>query len=195
MKKLILVLFLGLFTLAVFSQERTVTKDVKKGFTYYKYTGTSADTLIETNQDTIDIVFQLELSQRISKIAVKSRFDVISGADTTVAISVDGKLFSDDSYTSIINSTLSDAVTADNTVKTVSTTFTESLSSAAYVMLTDTTGLSGYPADSISVPSYTITATPADYSYRYIRVRYIIQGDDSVGTGIKIDEVELKVYL
>jgi hypothetical protein len=66
----------------------------------------------------------------------------------------------------------------------------------------------GYPADSISVPSYTIaipadtlefpeqsiTIADTDITYRFYRVRYIIQGDDSVGTGIKIDEVEFKIY-
>jgi hypothetical protein len=36
--------------------------------------------------------------------------------------------------------------------------------------------------------------TPFDQTYRYYRIRYILQGNDSVGTGIKIDEVEFKLY-
>ena len=36
--------------------------------------------------------------------------------------------------------------------------------------------------------------TPFDKSYRYYRVRYIIKGDDSVGTGILIDDIEIKLY-
>ena len=45
-----------------------------------------------------------------------------------------------------------------------------------------------------AVAEQTTTVTPVDYSYRFIRVRYIIQGDDSVGDGIKLDEVELKLF-
>lgn len=248
MKKLLTLLFIGLISFTVYSQERTVTKDVRPDRTYYKYTGVAADTLISTNQDTIDLVFQIELKERITKIAVKSRFDVVSGADTTVAISVDGKIFSDDSYTSVIASTLSGAVTANNTVKTVNTTFTEAHVITAYDVakpsftstiaafdvskpsFTSTIAAFDVPftnvaagtadtlefpqqtitigadtlefpqqtitigADTLEFPQQSITVTPADYSYRYIRVRYIIQGDDSVGTGIKIDEVELKLW-
>lgn len=221
MKRLIILLVLGLFAFSVTAQERTVTKDVPKGNTYYKYVGTSSDVLLPTTRDTIDLVFQLELTEKISKIAVKSRFDVVAGADTTVAISVDGKLFSDDSYTNVIASALSTEVSADNVVKTVSTTYTESHSVTAFNVVKDALTITNaafdvpftnpsagtadtleFPsqtltvdADTLEFPTQTVTVTPADYSYRYIRVRYILQGNDSVGTGIKIDEVELKVYL
>ena len=220
MKKFITFLLISLFAVSVFAQERTVSKDLPKGHTYYKYNGTSADTLIYTNQDTIDLIFQVELSDRVTKVAVKSRFDVIAGADTTVAITVSGKNFTDGSYTDIINSTLSSAVSANNTVKVVNTTYTETnvtaafnLTEAAYnsaVAAHDIpfTNPTAGTADTLEVGTYNIvnaehviaaaqqttTVTPADFSYRYYRVRYIIQGNDSVGTGIKIDEVEFKVY-
>lgn len=210
------------------AQERTISKigstnALSESKTLYTYTAVSADTLTATNQDTIDLVLEYRGNKKIKKIAVKSRFDIIAGADTTVAITVSGKDFADaTTYTDVITSTLSGAVTANNTVKIVSTTAGQTNTVAAYnvakdafnltvsthVLLTDTAGLMGYPADSISVPSYTIaipadtlefpeqsiTIADTDITYRFYRVRYIIQGDDSVGTGIKIDEVEFKIY-
>lgn len=217
MKNLIL-LFCLVFSFSLFAQEREVEKNMGSG-TYYKYTGTAADTLTDTNQDTIDFVLENRGPGYVRKISVKSRFDVIDGADTTVAISVFGKEFEDDAtYVQIIASTLSDAVAADNTVKIVSADYTETTASyasttAQYIstagvdtLLTDTTGLSGYPADSIISTGYAITnaaqtmtnatqtVTPLDKSYRFYRVRYIIEGDDATGTGIKIDEIEFKLY-
>jgi len=220
MKKLLIFLFLAVISLSVFSQERTVTKKMREGYTYYKYSGVAADTLIYTNQDTIDIVFQVGFDERISKIEVKSKFDTIDGADTTVAISVYGKNFEDGTYAQMIASTLSSAVTTDDVVKVLSGAYTETHVTAAY-NLTEAayngavsafdipfTNPSAGTADTLEVPSFnvvnashlvavaeqTTTVTPVDYSYRFIRVRYIIQGDDSVGDGIKLDEVELKLF-
>lgn len=173
------------------AQERTISKTMRENATYYKYSGTAADTLTPTNQDTIDFVLQFRNDNYVKKIAVKSRFDMITTADTTVAISVDGKEFEDHTtYTSVIASSLSDAVTANNTVAVdVNDPYNVV---AAHTLLTDTTGLSGYPADSIAVPSYNVT--PFDKSYRFYRFRYILSGNDATGTGVKIDEIEVKFY-
>lgn len=184
MKKIFLFLGFVLFAIGLMAQERTVNVTVPSGNTYYKYSGTAADTLKATTQDTIDVVFWFRVDEYIEKVAVKARFDVISGADTTVALTVSGKEFSDHTtYTDVIASTTSSAVTANNTVLVV--TSDPYTVEAQYVTGRVTAG------DTINVAH---SHTPFDKSYRYYRCRFILQGDDSVGTGIKLDEVEIKLY-
>jgi len=188
MKKIIL--FLSLITLAFAcgnpskAQERTISKTMPTGTYYYKYTGVAADTLKATNQDTIDFVITYQSPEYIQKIAVKTRFDIIAGADTTVSTSVYGKEFSDDAtYVSVIGATTSSAVTANNTVQI--------LTCDPYTLE------AGYVTGRVAAGDTTNVAhnhTPFDFSYRVFRIRYILQGNDSVGTGIKIDEIEFKVY-
>jgi len=205
MKKIIFLLAIVLLAVQGMAQERTVNLTIPNEGTYINYTGASADTLIATNQDTLDIVVRYNGPGYVRKVAVKSRFDVIAGADTTVSVSVFGKEFSDDAtYVEIIAAANSSAVTANNVVQILTSDWTEVTATfnstvAAHTMLTDTTGLSAYPADSTVVPSHVIanaaqTVTPPDKSYRYFRVRYIINGDDNVGTGILLDDFEFKVY-
>lgn len=187
------------------AQERTVTKQMSKNTTYYEYTGTSADTLVSTNQDTIDFVLEYRNSSHVKKIAIKSKYDLIGLADTTVAVSVFGREFEDDAtWVQIIASAVGSDVNADNTVQVLTSDYTETYGSylstvAAHKLASDTTGYKYYPADTISVPSYAITnaaqtITPLDKSYRQYRIRYIIQGESALGSGVKIDEIEFKVY-
>lgn len=175
------------------AQDKTVTRYLKSGFYYDLYNGTSArgDTLTP-NQDSISYVFVYQSPERISKVAVKVKFDLRSGADTTVNYQLDGKAFNDvSSYTSIISATTGADVNANNTVYNFEKDYTETVS--AFVALTDTTGLSGYPADSISFPAQTIT--PIDLSYRYFQVMLVLQGTSSAGTGLVVDEIEFKIYV
>lgn len=205
MKKLIIIMIFAFLGLANFAQERTVTKQMSRNTTYYRYSGTAADTLVSTNQDTIDFVIEYRNAGYVKKVAVKSKFDLVALADTTVAISVFGREFSDDAtWVQIIASAVSDDVNADNTVAISTSDWTVPVASytstvAAHTLASDTTGFSTYPADSIFVPSYVITnaaqtATPLDKSYRQYRIRYIIQGSSALGSGVKIDEIEFKVY-
>lgn len=166
------------------AQERTVTRTLPTGTYYDKYTGVAADTLKPTTQDTIDIVYVYQSHEYVTKIAVKLRFDIIAGADTTVSTSVFGKEFSDDgTYVSIIPASTSSAVTANNTVQVLASDpyFTE----AQYITGRITGG------DTVNLAH---NITPFDFSYRYYRVRIILTGNDSVGTGIKLDEAEIKFY-
>lgn len=185
MKKLILFLSLIAFAVAcnpsgAKAQERTVNIDVPEGHTYYNYTGSAADTLTATNQDTIDVIFRFRVDEYVLKVAVKTRYDIIVGADTTVALTVAGKEFSDHTtYTDVIASSTSSAVTANNTIQViVSDPYTVE---AAYT----------FGADSVTAAH---NHTPFDKSYRYYRLRYIIKGNDAVGTGILIDDIEIKLY-
>lgn len=233
MKKLFILFGLVLFAVAAMAQDRTVSVPAPWSGTYAKYSGSSLDTLGPVDQDTIDIVFYYEGPGYVKKIAVKNRYDVVSGADTTVSFSLFGKEFSDDAtYVQIIGATVSSDVNADNTIDILTSDWTETVAQytstiaqynstiastkdtlAAYIALIDTTGLMGYPADSISYPAQLLTnsaktlvnaaqtitnsaqtVTPLDKSYRYYRARYIITGTSAAGSGIKIDEVELKLY-
>lgn len=205
MKKIIFLLSIVFLSVQGMAQERTVNRTMGLNETYHYYGGSSADTLIATNQDTLDIVVKYMGGGYIRKVAVKSRFDVIAGADTTVSVSVFGKEFEDDAtWVEVIAATNTSAVTANNTVQILTSDWTETVAQytstiAAHNMVADTTGFQNYPADTIAVAAQTITnaaqtLTPLDKSYRYFRVRYIINGDDSVGTGILLDDFEFKVY-
>ena len=188
MKKLFLFLFVALIAFAcdngAMAQERTVNITVPSGNTYHLYTGTASDVLIPTTTDTIDLIFWFRVDEYVQKVAVKTRFDMRTTADTTVATTVSGKEFADHTtYVDVIASSVSSAVTANNTVQVlVSDPYTVE---AQYVTGRVTLG------DTVNVAH---NNTPFDQTYRYYRVRYILQGNDSVGTGIKIDEVEFKLY-
>jgi len=177
MKKLILFLAMFTMTFAMIAQERTLsTRKVASRDTYNKYTGVAADTLISTNQDTIQIPYFINKSYPMSYV-INTTFDAIAGADTTVIINVYGKVFSDDSYT-LIQTATSAAVATELLVKTI---FVEPI--LAYAAT--------FAADSTTTGTLTNPHTSAT-CYRYYMVEYIISGDDSVGTGISIEKVEWK---
>lgn len=191
MKKVIFILAIAVAFIAGCSdngakaQERTVNITVPSGDTYYNYTGSAADTLKPTTQDTIDVIFWFRVDGYVQKVAVKTRFDVISGADTTVSTTVSGKEFYDHAtWTDVIAASTSNAVTANNTIQVL--TVDPYITEAQYVTGRVTAG------DTVNVAH---NLTPFDVSYRYYKVRYIIQGNDSVGTGILIDDIEIKLYI
>lgn len=124
MKKIVLFLSLLLtLPLMTFAQERTVTvTPMSPGVTYSVYNGTAADTIVYINQDTIDVVFTYR-GPAVSKLAVESLFSPISGADTTVSVSVYGREFEGaGAYTEIIAPTVSSAVTANSIASVLSAT-------------------------------------------------------------------------
>jgi hypothetical protein len=191
------------FTITSFAQDREVSKSLGNGISYYKYTGVAADTLT-SNQDTIDLTFSVALNGNISRIAVKTRFDLRAGADTTVSIGVYGKDFTDDGLNTVVAPVVTSAIAANNTVVITESAKTSTIASytsttAAFKILSDTTGLLNYPQDTLNVPIITLTnaaqtVTDNNLTWRKYTIRYIIKGDDSVGTGIKLDEVEIKLW-
>lgn len=218
MKKLIFLL-IALVTAAVaIAQERVVSVTMPTSNTYIKYTGTASDVLVTSTKDTIDVVFQYQGPGFVKKIALKSRFDMNSTADTTVLVSVFGKEFYDDgTYVQVIASTASAEITSNNVVQVLANDYTETIASHTEVTTQSTPTIAAYTAllsqglsanmDTLSVPQQTITlvaqtntvaaqtTTPFDKSYRYFRVRYILAGDNTAtGTGVKLDEIELKLY-
>lgn len=189
MKNILIIGFL-LFCVGLTAQVRTITKQMEQGATYYLYTGVANDTLTSPAQDTIDLVIEYRADNWVKKLTIKSRFDMRSTADTTVAISVFGKEFSDDAaYVEVIASTLSSAVTANNVVSILSSDYTETTAAAVDLI----SQITSSNTDTVTVAARTVT--PFDKSYRFYRIRYIIKGNDSVGTGIKLDQFEIKMYV
>ena len=188
MKKLFIIL--SLIALAIVAcnpssaQERTVTRTLPTGTYYDVYNGGTSDVLTPTTRDTIDLVYVYQSPEYVTKVAVKIRYDVVVGADTTVAASLFGKEFSDDAtYISIIGSSVSSAVAANNTIQVLA--LDPYIAEAQYITGRVTGG------DTINVAH---NLTPFDFSYRYYRLRLILQGNDAVGTGVKVDQVEVKFY-
>ena len=195
MKRFVLLFVLILVALIGTAQERTVdtmTFDRNpngKNYTYYSYTGTSSDILLPTTRDTILVPFDTKKPSAYEYDFIM-KYDPYTTADTTVTVKVVGRNSTNESWT-VIQTDVSSAVTTDGVVQSISSGKTASI--AAYTMLTDTTGLAGYPADSISVPAQTITYTDK-IRYRYIGAMLILTGDDSVGTGIELKQLELKLW-
>ena len=185
MKKVIFLFITFLFAvLFLNAQDRTVSRSMKENYTYYKYDGVAADTLTE-NQDTIDFVLQYRSDWYVKKLAVKTKFDLVSGVDTTVTTSVFGKEFYDDTtYVQVIAAVASDDINANNTVQILTSDYTESVGASEDTFNADST---------ITVAAKTVT--PLDKSYRYYRVRYIYTGSSAAGSGVKIDDIEFKFYI
>lgn len=179
MKKLIFLLSFLLIAVASFSQSRTLTtRTITSDDTYVKYTGVTADT-ITTAQDTLRIPFFCARNYPMSYV-INTTFAPRAGADTLVKINVYGKVFEDDSWT-LIQTANTAAITASVIVKT---TFVEPILATAW----DSVGTLGTFVGTITNPFTTAKA------YRYWMVEYIIFGNDSVGTGVKVTKCEWKWY-
>lgn len=224
MKKLFTFILIVFVALAINAQERTVNMlyfdrgltDVH--YSYYSYTGTSSDVLIPTTRDTIDIPFDTKKPVGFNYNVICS-FSARAGVDTIVYIKVLGKNSLNEDYTEIQFDS-SAVVTVAGIVKTLNSVKTATIASytstdashanvgTAFTIKQDTAGFKYYPADSLKVP--TITFTEAQHvitnatqtityngkkEYRYILVRLILPYNDSVGTGVNVDEVELKLWL
>jgi len=188
MKKYLILLAFCFVALISYSQDKTVSLTIANEGTYIVHSNPGADTLSGT-QDTIDFVFKYKAEGFVKKIAVKIRYDLISGVDTTVHASLFGKEFFDDpTWVSIIAPTTSSVVSVNNTMQILTSDYTET-TAAAVDFLQQTLVAT---KDTLTVAAR--INTPIDQSYRFYRLRLIVAGDDSVGKGIKVDEVELKLY-
>lgn len=220
MKNILLVIALLTVTF-LHAQERTVDLYGGKLFNLTSgskiaYNGTTSDRLIPTTRDTIDYYIRLEANQtKATHFYANFTFDTVAGADTTIAITVQGKKFASETYADIIASAVTSAVSAELQVsKTslgVTTEFTETqtiaqhtITGAAFTIKQDTATFKYYPADSLKVPAttfteaaQTVTVTKVVNSslyYGYLKFRLILQGNDSVGTGIKVKRIELQFF-
>jgi hypothetical protein len=220
MKKL-LILFVLFLSISVFCQERTV--DLNYGnlldLTKVKklaYNGTTSDRLIPTTRDTIDYYLRIKDYHENGPMHFYANitFDTIAGVDTTVAVTVMGKKFASEDYSDIIASALTDTIDSEvqyiRTTLGVTSEYTETYTFAASTdtFLIDTTSityaLDTYGGDSVAFYKATIenvasTATvskivSSNLYYGYLKFRLILQGNDSVGTGIKVKRIEIQFF-
>jgi len=182
MKRILFLLAFLVVTVAATAQERTITLNngnaldlTTTKWLAYNWSGT-LDNLIPTTRDTIDIVVLVknQTSEPLHFYA-NLTFSPLTTADTTIAITVQEKKFEVESYTDIIASALTSAITAKTTiVKTSLGVITEH-------------------TDVFSTPNTTRTANTLLY-YRYIKFRLILQGNDHTGTGIKLNRFEIQFF-
>lgn len=191
------ILFLVAFVaLAINAQERTVTMMsfdrgvLDKNYSYYDYTGDATyDILIPTTRDTIDIPFDTKKANSFNYNVICS-FSARAGDDTVVYIKILGRNSLNEDYTEIQFDS-SAVVTVAGIVKTLNSTKTASIASAVDIIKQHSSTLN---TDTITTAVRTITFSDKK-EYRYITVRLILPYNDSVGTGVKVDEVELKLWL
>lgn len=85
MKKILLFIMIIALGIGLQAQERTVNSSkttMKTDVTYRLYNGVTADTLIITNQDTIDYVFNNYNRNAIEKISIGMQLDTLAGNDS-----------------------------------------------------------------------------------------------------------------
>lgn len=221
--KRLLFLLIAFVAFAVNAQERIVNKTFTSGRTYYKYSGTTSDYVDGDTYDTLTFVMFLNKDYPI-QVYTRSDLSLVGTADTTLSITLDGKVFSDEDWTNIASDTRygtadtsSVLSTDDLSVYTLTSialpTYNLTGGDTSYFSITfDTTAVS---SDSIGYYSATVkndsistsTATAASAGglvlnmtknnvyqfYRYIRLQYIIAGNDLTGTGIRLNDIEFKL--
>jgi len=166
-----LILFLGLILLSVatmFAQttaRTAVQRTLKKGVTYYKYTGVTADS-ITNYQDTL--FFEI-LSNKNTPVTCNARIEFTVGESEAedYEIRLQGKVFENDTWTSLV----------DSTAQTASLSLYEPETSMV---------------DSTGVPN----AMPGsgDNFYRYFRMVLANDGDFTATDTCNVDYVIFKLY-
>jgi len=169
MKKLIFILIAMFIGVAVYSQDRTVTRKLLPNQTLYDYTGQAADTL-GTTVDTIDFIFNVNKSRPVlHNIEVST--GSVSAIDGTVTydVKLQGRTFTSDSWSDI--DATNTGLDATNTAQSgdVNITFNSDLSA-----MIDT------------------TAATAEPFYRYFRI--IIDAADVSAGSAKVNYVYWKFY-
>ena len=97
MKNLI-ILFIGILcALTVSAQDRTVSHTLRVNHTYFDYTGVAADT-VSNNADSLAVAFTLNKEYPV-QYYIYLDIDTVSSSSTTIKLQ--GKVFSDESYTDI----------------------------------------------------------------------------------------------
>lgn len=190
MKKLIAITILAFVALAGFSTVRTIKSDklLKADVTSphsvtWSYTGVAADTLT-ANQDTLIYNITLNKAEPFNYY-IKIGLDTIAGADTTVVVNINGRMFDDEDWTLIETTTSSEiASAADVTIESV--TDADFYFPAYDVPFTNPTAGT---ADTLEYPILTPVVSINPF-YRQIQVEIIISGEDFTGSGIKLTDIQ-----
>lgn len=202
---LVFLAFLVLSCIPAMSQERTVnlaggnnlvdvrnTKNVA-----YNGSASGLDRLIPTTRDTIDYyVILSNYDPGPLHFYAAFNFDTIAGVDTTVAITVQEKKFANEDYTDLIASAVTAGSIRNDTIAvrtSLGVTTVATNTTAAAVDIFRGTIIANNDTLTVAQRVTTEVANTLLY-YRYLRFRLILQGNDSVGTGIKVKRVELQFY-
>lgn len=194
MKRFLSLILLIIVAMIGMAQERSVPtsgymtfdrNETGRYFSKWEYTGTSSDYLIPTTRDTIDFNYDTKRSAPYSFDLVNV-LAPIAGADTTVTIQVLGRNSEYETW-SLITSTLTAVVDAQ-IVSSINWGKTQTIAAHNIPFANST----AETADTLKVPAQTITLN--NVTNQFIKVRLILTGDDSVGTGVKVVKQELKLW-
>lgn len=186
MKKLIL-LITSLFIFSIGFSQITVKADED----YKTYTGVAGDTL---NSSYI-LAKNIYVGQKDYKYLYYIEADADSlGDGTDITAQIRGSM--DGSHWSNVGSSITWGVTTSDTTFIfnglgITESGTESI--AAYNVTTDTTGLSGYPADTLAYPTQTITVSKTitnGFAYRYLQVYFFGAG---AGADMELEAIRVRI--
>ena len=202
MKKYLLLFVLAIISIIATAQERTITLNngnaldlTTTRWIAYNWSST-LDNFVPTTRDTIDLVVLVKnQSSAPLNFYASLTFAPVTTADTTIAITVQEKMFESGTYADLIASALTSAVTTTTIVNKTSlgVTLQQTNTTAAAVdyLHQKTVG----NADTLNVAQRveTVQLNPLLY-YRYLKFRMILQGNDHTGTGIKLNRFEIQFF-
>lgn len=197
MKRLLFLFAVLIVTMGLQAQDRSVTLKtldanvLKKRSVTWTYTGVTADTLTLT-QDTLEVEILLNKSEAFDYY-LQTVLDTVAGIDTTVIINVLGKMLADDTYT-LLETTTTAVISGP-----ITTTF-ESFTTPSFTMtipaaIDSINTLASATPEAERIASYNavarvITISPLILkSYKYLKLQYVIAGDDSVGEGVSLTSI------
>jgi len=185
MKKIIGLFILIGVSLAISAQ--SVTRDLiylKDQQTYYKYTGTAADTINGGTIDTLRFPFRTSLDAPI-RMRAEVTLTARVGADTTYVINVYGRQESTQAWTKI-----TDLTTTSSAVATVQYPVVNNVSEVV-IAIGDSTVNSTTPNACLK---YTYTPSNQNLYWIDYMVEVIASGNDAVGTGVKVTGFKVKMW-
>lgn len=196
MKKFILIL-IGLFAIATLQAQDFALSP--KG-TYVSYTGVAADTV--TGATTISRTVKINKDYLYYYNLLVDIDTLTGGGDEPVSCVLSG---SDDNvnFTTITDVTFGASVDTIFSYTNISATGTQTLGSytstqAAFVVLADTTGLSGYFADTLSYPEVVTTISaqtitiPSEIGIMWRYLKLTLTGDGS-SAKIELEAIRVKI--
>lgn len=201
MKKILFLICFLLVGLGSIAQERTVVLNsgnyIDLNTTkWYAYNGTTSDYLIPTTRDTIDFVLLVKNQTSLPlNFYASITMAPIAGADTTVAITVQQKMFENGTYTDLIASALTSAITTTviTNKTTLGVTVQDTRTTASAVDLFRGSNIKNNDTLTVASRVQTIQLNPLLF-YRYLKFRLILSGNDHVGTGIKVTRFEINFF-
>jgi len=191
MRKFILFSILFMVAMIGISQERTVSFvfdriPTDQHYSEWSYAGTTSDYLLPTTRDSISYQYEVKRVKPYD-FDFTLTYDKIAGVDTTVTVLVQGRNSTNAAWTTI--STNVSNVVSGQIVQSITNSKTATIAAAVdYIQQTLIA-----TKDTVTVAARTITYTDKT-RYRYLRALCILTGNDSVGTGVKVVKVELKLW-